>query len=203
MRRLAWAALILALTSAWLTAARAEVAGDAPSDGDDSDEPPVFEVFRVLPQWVVRAEKRPSGYTACDARAFDQDHDTAMGIRLDGTGAFSMTLASPQDLVPPGFSRPNDVDVAMPYGQAWRFHVDMQGGYQEVNLVPEDGFGLAYALTRGWQVEVQVGTLILQFRLRGVADGVTALGECVRLFINPNLDLPPLLPPAEPLEVDG
>lgn len=174
---------------------------DGASVATTDDDPPIFEVFRVLPQWVVRSEKRAAGYVACDARGFDEDHDTALGLRLDGSGGFSVTLASAEELLPPGFRRPNTVSVAMPYGEAWRFDAEMQGGIGQVALVPGNGFGLAYALTRGWQVGVQIGTLELRFRLRGVAEAVTALGQCVRLFVNPNLDLPPL--PQPPADDDG
>ncbi len=169
---------------------------DTGADGG-GDKAPIFQVFRVVPQWVVRAERQEAGYTACEARAFDQEQETALGLRLDGDGGFAVTLLSPDTLLAPGFSRPNEVTVAVPYGESWQFASTMEGGVERVRFVPDDGFGLAYALTRGWQVEIKIGTLDLNYRLRGVADAITLLGQCVRLFINPALDLPPI-PPPEP-----
>ena len=165
--------------------------GEANSADGSGDDRPIFQVFRVVPQWVVRAERLEAGYAACEARAFDEDQETALGLRLDGDGGFAVTLLSPDTLLAPGFSRPNEVTVAVPYGASWRFASTMEGGVERVRFVPEDGFGLAYALTRGWQVDFKIGTLDLHYRLRGVADALTLLGQCVRLFINPALDLPP------------
>ena len=106
-------------------------------------------------------------------------------------------MLSPETLLAPGFSRPNDVTVAVPYGASWRFASTMEGGVERVRFVPDNGFGLAYALTRAWQVEFKIGTLDLSYRLRGVGDALTLLGQCVRLHINPDLDLPPF-PTATP-----
>ena len=67
-------------------------AGDpasAADGGGTGDDMPIFEVFRVVPQWVVRAERREAGYVACEARAFDEDQETALGLRLDGDGGFA------------------------------------------------------------------------------------------------------------------
>ena len=177
----------------------ADGAANAADGSGNGDEEPIFQVFRVVPQWVVRAERLEAGYVACEARAFDEDQETALGLRLDGEGGFAVTLLSPDTLLAPGFSRPNDVTVAVPYGASWRFASTMEGGVDRARFVPDDGFGLAYALTRGWQVEFKIGTLDLHYRLRGVADALTLLGQCVRLFINPDLDLPPFPrpPPAD------
>ena len=164
----------------------------ATADGGETDEEaPTYQMFRVVPQWVVRAERLDDEYTACQARAFDEDQETALGLRLDGDGVFSVALMSPDTILPPGFSRPNEVIIAVPYGESWRFASTMEGGVSQVNFVPDNSFGLAYALTRAWQVEIKIGTQDLRYRLRGVADAITLLGQCVRLFINPELDLPP------------
>lgn len=169
-----------------------------------AQDPPAAALTMVTPHWAIRALSSDDGFQRCEAVAFERDRATELSMRIYANGAFSLGLASTEDLVPPGLTREATLEVAGRVGEPWQFPADLVGEPGGVIVVSDDVFALAFAMIRGWRIVIPAGGLRFTFPLTGVTRALPALERCAEFYGVPTISLPPLPEPApEPAEDGG